>query len=76
MAEYRKVKGHPGLVRDMESGAILNTDKQSIEDYLAKKRALQSAREAKNEVAELGERVDKLQNDISEIKRMLEGLIK
>jgi hypothetical protein len=73
---YLKIEGHPGLLKDSVSGAILNNDKQAIEDYKSKKMAMQRAREAKNEVAELGERVDKLQNDISEIKRMLEGLVK
>jgi t-SNARE complex subunit (syntaxin) len=69
---FAKVKDHDNLVRDMNSKAILNTDKLALQEYY-KKREL-----AKKELAEKNEskqRLDKIENEMSEIKDLLRELI-
>lgn len=65
MAKYLKVDGHPGLVRDAESGAILNINTHEIE----KRKVLRSAKRKERE------RVDKLESEIGEIKSLLQQLL-
>ena len=55
-------------VRDIHSKAILNTDKKGLNDYLIKK---EIAKKQKNEQDHIKERLDKLENDIQEIKKLL-----
>lgn len=63
--DYVKVDGHPGLVKDAVSGVVLNIDMTGLEAAKRKKQALS---EDKN-------RLNKLENDVSEIKRLLEKLV-
>jgi hypothetical protein len=58
------VKGHTGLVRDTKSGAIINMAAGG-EEY--------SANRAKIKADE--ERLNKVEQDVSEIKMMLQTLI-
>ena len=69
---YVSVEGHPHLVRDTESNAIINTNRDGIR--LAKQK--QKIRREK-ELQEMTQRnrLDNLEKDISEIKRSLELLI-
>ena len=32
--DYKKVEGHPGLVRDLESNAVINNDKTAYQNYI------------------------------------------
>ena len=62
---YKKVEGHSNLVRDMESGAIVNSDTTSYQNYI-------TMREQKlNEK----NRIDKLEDDVTELKSLLKELI-
>lgn len=65
MKKYLKVEGHPGLVRDPESGAILNINTSELEQRSKVKSAKRKERE----------RVDKLETEISEIKYLLQQLL-
>jgi hypothetical protein len=58
-----------GLVKDPESGAVLNVDNSKLEAYKKHKQFL---------VASMNnsERINKVENDIQEIKEMLSQLIK
>ena len=58
-----------GLVKDASSGAILNVDNGSLEAYRRQKAVLESAKSTT-------ERIDKLENDIGDIKQMLQLLLK
>lgn len=58
-----------GLVKDVNSGAILNVDNAALEAYRRQKMAVESAKTA-------NERISKLENDISDIKEMLQQLLK
>lgn len=59
------VKGHPGLVRDKSSGAILNINSNEIS--LARKRKKAWKQEQ--------ERVDNLEKDMNEIKTLLHKIL-
>jgi hypothetical protein len=62
---YIKVEGHPNLVRDKNSGAILNINKTEIEaNRIRKEREKQKDKE-----------IEQLKNDVSEIKSMLNKLV-
>lgn len=62
---YLKVEGHSFLVRDSRTNAIVNRDKQGYDSYKNLKKA--KSREK--------ERLDKLENDVTEIKDLLIQLI-
>jgi len=62
---YFKVEGHSYLVRDSRSNAIVNLDKTGYDSYKNLKRAKGRERE----------RIEKLENDVSEIKDLLRQLI-
>ena len=63
--KLRKVKDHLGLARDMQPGAIINRNKDSIE--AAKKRKLER-RKKDNEL-------ENLKNEVGDIKNMLTKII-
>ena len=63
--EYKKVEGHSDLIRDLETNAVINTNKTAYQDYL-------KMREQKlNEK----QRLDKLENEVGEIKSLLQKLV-
>lgn len=63
---YIKVDGHPGFVRDRISGAIININKQKIDQ----------AKQVKRAKVQAAKRLDRLEDDMAEIKSMLQTLIK
>ena len=63
--KYKQVEGQDNLFRDTETGAIVNTDRSG---YLAYKNRKQQ------KLKEMG-RIDKLQNEIDEIKSLLYKVI-
>ena len=72
MSRYIPVEGHPHLVRDMESHAILNTNSVAIRQ--AKERKKQRQLKVDQERRDR-ERLDSLEKDLSEIKEALNFLI-
>lgn len=63
--DYVKVDGHPGLYRDMKTGAIVNKNKSALEQAKARKAALNRDRE----------RMDELEQKVDKLSGMLETLI-
>ena len=63
--DYVKVSGHDGLVRDQNTGAIINVDDAAI-DSRRKSKQLSSALDD----------INTLKNEVSEIKSLLRELIK
>jgi|TARA_R110002074_G_scaffold1317_2_gene7837 hypothetical protein len=61
-----KIDGHPNLVKDLSSGAIINIDDESINKARMKKQRI---------VVQEKEMIE-LKNDVSEIKQMLAQLTK
>ena len=58
------VKGQSGFFRDSETGAIVNNNSNDYKSYMANRDKLLSEKE----------RIDKLESDIGDIKRMLQQL--
>jgi polyhydroxyalkanoate synthesis regulator phasin len=62
-----KVKEASGLVKDTTTGALLNTKREEMEEYLTRKAALV----ARRKVDKTEERLDRLENQLDEIKELL-----
>jgi hypothetical protein len=59
------------LVRDIHSKAVLNTDKNGLQDYLMKK---EISKRQQKEQTETKEKLAQLEKDMSEIKKMLQEI--
>lgn len=68
MSKLAKVIDDSALVRDMDSKAILNTDKNALVNHRRNMRTMQT-------MVNQTERIDSLQNDINEIKQLLSLLL-
>ena len=62
---YIKVEGRPNLVRDTESGAILNTNKGAVENYIM----IREKHENKDK------QIEQMQSDIDELKQLVKQLV-
>lgn len=69
---YARVDGHPSLVRDKKSGAIININNNEAEMARVRKHRRQQQAE---ENEQLKSDVDQLKNDVGEIKDLLRQLI-
>ena len=69
--KYLKVNGHDDLVRDVETGAIVNVNVREYENYIKIKEIKQ--REEKR-VSNLEDEMSNIKNDLNEIKNLLRGL--
>jgi len=67
------IEGKQGLVRDIASGAILNTNRTEYENYVMKKR---QATEQKQQLAQQQEDIDNIKNELSDIKDLLKSLVR
>ena len=61
-----KVDGHPDLVKDPRSGAVINTNVE----------AMKAARLRKERMKDKEQKFQQLENDVSEMKQMLELILK
>ena len=69
---FAKVKDHDNLVRDMNSKAILNTDKLALQEYYQKRELI---KKELSEKTESKQRLDKIENEMAEIKELLRSMI-
>jgi len=65
MSRHVKVEGHPDLVRDKNSGAILNINSN----------AMTAARERKKMFNDRQEEIDGIKSDVADIKNILMKLV-
>jgi t-SNARE complex subunit (syntaxin) len=65
---FAKVQDHDNLIRDMQSKAVLNTDKVGLNNYLQKR---ELAKKELSEKAETKQRLAKIEEEMSEIKSLL-----
>ncbi len=72
MSEYIKVEGHPGLVRDKASQAIINTNKEEYKNYLY---ARQKKIEELNRMEEVESKIENINNELSEIKSLMNKIL-
>jgi hypothetical protein len=70
--EYLHVEGNPSLLRDVNSHAIVNSNKSEFETYMKNKNIMLNR---VNEIEKQNEKIDKLETDINDIKSMLQLLI-
>ena len=64
-----KVKENKNLFRDETSGAILNIDKRSYQDYIDQRQRL---KDQNNLMVNNQRDIENLKNDVSEIKNLLQ----
>ena len=72
MSDIRKVEGYEHLVKDMETKAIINTDRDAYEK--AKKRAL-AAQAQRDEIRSTTREINNLKCEMHEIKSLLKELV-
>lgn len=64
MEHYAKVEGHPNLLRDMKSNAIINTDQIALDNYTSIKRRKELEQQ----------RINTIESDLSEVKSSIEEI--
>lgn len=69
---YVQIETHKHLYRDLDSGAILNTDLEELKSYYAQVEIKNKEIEEKKS---LETKVNKLEEDIGEIKLLLRNLL-
>ena len=69
---FLQVKEQQNWVRDTESGALLNTSREELEAYYAKR---EIAKQKEKEKQALENKVNKLEEDITQIKELLQQLV-
>ena len=62
------IKDNQKLVRDVHSKAVLNTDRNALQDYYAKRDMIKKEQEEKSETKM---RLAKLESDMQDIKNLL-----
>lgn len=72
MTEYLRVNGCENLVRDVNTGAILNC---SESDYLNYRKKINASMQMKSKLQEQEAEISQLKIDIAEIKSMLHQLL-
>lgn len=69
--EQIKVEGHPNLVRDQKTKAILNTDISEYDNYVSSR---DSKRKENEKIKMIENDVNDIKNDLNEIKNLLRNL--
>ena len=72
MSDYIKVQGHSNLVRDVNSHAIINKDKNA---YHPAKRRAEEAQRQRDEIRGATREINNLKCEMHEIKSMLKTLL-
>ena len=72
-SEFQRVDGHPDLVRDMTSHAIINRNKSAYESARARAADAQSQRDA---IRNTTREINTLKSELHDIKSMLLELTK
>lgn len=70
--KFVQIESNKNLYRDLESGAILNTDLEQLKTYYAERD--QKIKELQEKQG-LENKVNKLEDDITEIKNLLQQLV-
>jgi len=70
--KHVQVEGHPDLVRDTNSHAIINKNRSAYDQ--AKKRA-KEAQESRDEIRDATRQINNIKSEIHAIKNLLEQLV-
>lgn len=65
---YVKVEGNAGLVRDMTTKAIINTNNTDYLNYINRKNSMM---DQKTEMERQSAEINSIKNDLNEIKQLL-----
>ena len=71
-SNFIQVEGHPDLVRDKNSHAIINRNRSAYDQ--AKKRA-KEAQEARDEIRDATRQINNIKSEIHEIKHLIQQLV-
>lgn len=71
MTQYARVEGHPNLIRDLNTNAIINTDESEFNNYDRLKRKKE---EEKEKINNIEKEVSELKSSIEEIKHLLKTI--
>jgi SMC interacting uncharacterized protein involved in chromosome segregation len=69
---YAKVEGHVNLVRDQKTKAILNTDMNEYNNYIALRNSKQSSND---KIKNIEGEIETVKSELGEIKSLLRELI-
>jgi len=65
MSNYIPVEGRDGFYRDTKTGAIINKNHLEYQSYIKQREKLNSEKD----------RIDRLENDVNDIKSMLNNIV-
>lgn len=72
MTNFVKIEDSDSLVRDLTSGAIINTNNAEYQNYLNRRNASQQMRD---KIKENSDQIKEIKSEITEIKELLISLI-
>ena len=64
-----KIEGHSNLSKNLDSGAVVNTDKVAYQRYLQSKKNMKEMQDTVSDI-------NKMKEEMSEIKTLLKELLK
>ena len=70
--EFVRIQDSDSLIRDLSSGAVINTNTTDYQNYLARKN---SSKDMKQKIKQNSDKIEKIESDLSEIKQLLITLI-
>ena len=73
MSEFIKVEGHTSLIRDVNSNAIINTNKSEYQLYIQRRKAREKQ---SDELRGAVKEINNLKKDIREIKELIKEIVK
>lgn len=73
MEGFVKIQNKEGLIRDLSTGAVINTNRTDYENYLQR---MNAEKDLKSQIKNNSDKIEKIESDVTEIKEMLAMLIK
>ena len=70
--ERKRIEGHPDLVKDIKTGAIINTNHDA---YAAAKKRAASAQAQRDEIRNTTRQINNIKCEMHEIKSLLTQLV-
>lgn len=70
---FVEIEGKQGLIRDLNSGAILNTNVTEYENHIARRH---QQREERRKIAQQENEINNIKQELSDIKQLLQALLR
>jgi hypothetical protein len=74
--KYVQVEGHTSLVRDMTTGAIINTNRNDYERYMKQKKIFSDRNSQIEQINKHTDEINNIKEDLQEIKSLLLQMVK